>query len=150
MRRKVVLFGVPVVTLVLGALRGFAVAQRQYIASGNRLLIQELAYGLSIHSEAASLIRVGDTDRALWWLDQWIDRSVVPVATHPHGTTTLRGLELAKVYRRAVPSTGPEATHLTSALDRVADLPGPYFCPLPAGGEARASGLDRLAGTPPH
>jgi hypothetical protein len=65
MRHKALLLGAPVATMVLGGLFGFALGQHQGISWGNRLLIRELDYGLSIHTEVASLVRVGDTERAI-------------------------------------------------------------------------------------
>jgi hypothetical protein len=64
MRRKALLFGIPVVTMLFGAASGFALGQRQGISWGSQLLIRQLDFGLSTHSEVASLIRVGDTERA--------------------------------------------------------------------------------------
>lgn len=150
MRHKALLFGIPVATMALGAFFGFALGQRQGISWGNQLLIRELDFGLSIHSEVAGLIRVGDTERALWWLDQWVDKSVLTIVEHPDGTTELPGLRIAKVYRGAVPPTGSAGAGVTAALSRVSNLQGPYFCPMPSGGEMRASGLDRLVGTAPR
>jgi hypothetical protein len=136
--------------MVLGGLFGFALGQHQGISWGNRLLRRELDYGLSIHTEVASLVRVGDTERALWWLDQWVDKSVLTIVGHRDGTTELPGLRIAKAYRGAVPPTESARPEVNAALSRVADLQGPYFCPLPSGGEMRASGLDRLLGTVPR
>jgi hypothetical protein len=137
----------PILALIVGGALGFAAGQKQGIAWGNDLLIRELDYGLTVHAEVASLVRVGDSDRALWWLDQWIDHSAVTVTSHPAGNTDLPGLRLAKVYRNAVPSTGPDGAAVSAALSGATDLKGPYFCPLPRGGQSTASGLDRLAGS---
>ena len=150
MRQRALRWAIPAATLVCGALAGFALGQRQGISWGNALLIRELDLALSRHVEVASLIRVGDTERALWWLDPWIDRAAISILEHPDGSTDLRGVRIAKVYRGAVPSTGSEGARATAALDRVSHLQGPYFCPLPSGGETQASGLDRLVGAVPR
>lgn len=147
MRRKALQWGIPVVTMAVGLLIGFALGQRWGISWGTQLLTREVDVGLSAHSEVASLIRVGDTERALWWLDRWIDNVVLNVARQPDDTTHLRGLQIAKVYREAVPSTGPYAAQVTSALSQVPTLTPPFFCPLPSGGDVQASGLDRLTET---
>jgi hypothetical protein len=144
MRRRAWQFGLYASTLALGALLGFALGQRQGISWANQLMIGELNFGLSVHSEVASLIRVGDTERALWWLDRWIDSAVLTVGDHSDGNS-LRGLQLAKVYRGVVAPAGADAARVTAALSRVPNLEPPFFCPTPSGGEVRASGLDRLA-----
>jgi hypothetical protein len=133
--------------MALGAAIGFAVGQRWGISLGTRIMATEVDGVLSIHSEVASLIRVGDTDRALWWLDMLIDNAVTNTARHSNDTTPRRGLQIAKVYREAVPSVGPNAAHVTTALSQVPKATPPFFCPVPSGGTERASGLDRLVAT---
>ena len=147
MRRKALQFGIPLATMALGVLIGFGLGQRWGISWGTQLLTKEVDFGLSVHSEVASLIRVGDTERALWWLDLLVDSVVMTEARYSDNTTPLRGLQIAKVYRGAVPSTGSYAAQVTSALSQVPTLTPPFFCPLPSGGEVQASGLDRLTGT---
>ena len=144
MRRTALRFGTPVATMVLGAVIGFAVGQRQGISWGTRLLTREVDFALSAHSEVASVIRVGDSERALWWLDQLIDNVILNVARHPGERAELRGLQIAKAYRTAIPPTGSEAAQITAALDRVPTAAPPFLCPLPSGIEVQASGLDRL------
>jgi hypothetical protein len=144
MRRRLIQFGIPVATLLLGGLIGFGAGQTKGIDWGTRLLTMELGYGLFVHSEIASLIRVGDTERALWWLDQWIDTSVQTLAREPENISTLQGLQIARVYRAAVPPTGPTASAVTAALEPVPVLEPPFLCPTPVGGDTMASGLNRL------
>ena len=147
MHRTALRFGTPVATMVLGAVIGFAVGQRQGISWGARLLTGEVDFALSVHSEVASLIRVGDSERALWWLDQLIDNAILNVARHPVERAELRGLQIAKAYRTAIPTTGSEAAQITAALNRVPAAAPPFLCPLPSGIEVQASGLDRLTQT---
>jgi hypothetical protein len=146
MRRTALQLGIPVATMMFGALIGFALGQRQGFSWGTELLRREIDFGLSVHSEVASLIRVGDSERALWWLDQLIDNVILNVSRYSDAHTQLRGLQIAKVYRTAVPPTGTEAALITAALDPVSTVAPPFFCPLPSGVEVQASGLDRLTG----
>ena len=88
-----------------------------------------------------------DSERALWWLDQLIDNAILNVARHPVERAELRGLQIAKAYRTAIPTTGSEAAQITAALDRVPAAAPPFLCPLPSGIEVQASGLDRLTQT---
>ena len=124
----------PGVLLVVGLAAGFAFGQRQGLQMGEQFLSTELDGTLAIHVEAASAVRVGDTERALMLLDTLIDGAIVshPLTGQPR---VLKALTQAKAYRSVVPATGRNADEVRAVLGNV---------PAADPSERPASGLARL------
>jgi hypothetical protein len=142
MRRKIrYLLGVSGACL-LGLVVGFAFGQRQGFQMGARSLEAEVNGTLSIHVEAASCLRIGDTARALELLDRTIDAAVLSLGAQPgalhHPGTPFRQ---ASLYRKIVPPSGPAASEVRSALDGVTPM---ELAPQDSASHPR-SGLARLA-----
>jgi len=125
----------------VGLSLGFSAGQRQGFRMGVGALETEVNGTLSIHVEAASCIRVGDTERALSLLDGSIDAAVLSLLAQPsrrHPDTPLRQ---ASLYRRVVPPTGAAAGEVLAALESVP----PMTVPAPDPSSPPRSGLVRLA-----
>jgi hypothetical protein len=127
----------PLLGLALGLLVGFAVGHRQGFNWGMGILEQEVGGTLSINVEAASCIRVGDTERGLKLLDGMIDAAVIGIAGQPGPLRAQRQMSQARLYRTVVP-THPE---IRTALERVPAMEVP---PRKGASQSR-SGLIRLA-----
>lgn len=131
---------VPTLTLAIGLLVGFALGQRQGFGMGKVFMAAETNGMLSLHVEVASSVRVGDTERALRYLDTFIDSAVVNMHAQPAPHEIPTAMREAKVYRRAVPPTGPNAVSVVGALKDVPEPEGaPYSAP-----ERQRTGLGRL------
>lgn len=131
----------PIVGLALGLVAGFAFGHRLGFNTGMGFLETEVNGSLSIHVEAASCIRVGDTERALELLDTMIDAAVVSVAAQPGPLRNRTALSRAKLYHSLVPPSGPAAVEVRAALERVHEMELP-----PEGSNSTTrSGLARLA-----
>lgn len=140
MNRTVKMLAVSTLTLGVGLAAGFALGQRQGLGMGLGFLQSEVTFSLATHVEAASCVRVGDTDRALALLDGLIDSAVVNVRAQPGPLQSARSMSQAKVYRSVVPATGPNAAGVRGALESVPDPDGrPY-----SAAEHQTSGLGRL------
>lgn len=132
MRRTLKMLAVPTLTLVIGLVAGFALGQRQGFGMGMSFLESEVSYSLAMHVEAASRVRVGETDRALELLDSMIDATVLNQHQQPAPRRALRSMSDAKVYRRVIPSSSPNEAAVRAALEHIAEP------------ERTASGLARL------
>jgi hypothetical protein len=121
MRRTLKMLVVPTLALVVGLVAGFALGQRQGLGMGLGFLESEVTYSLSMHVEAASRVRVGDTERALELLDSMIDATVLSQHQQPAPHRALRSMSDAKVYRRVIPSSGPNAAAVRAALEHIAE-----------------------------
>jgi hypothetical protein len=119
MPRTLKAFAIPALTLVVGLVAGAALGQRQGFGMGTSFLEQEVNGTLALHVEVASSIRIGDNERALALLDSIIDSAVVNVQAQPEPHRMPRSMSQAKVYRRAVPAQGPNASAVTAALANV-------------------------------
>lgn len=136
MGRTLKMLVVPALALVVGLVAGAALGQRQGFGMGMGFLEAETGYSLGMHVEAASCIRVGDTDCALTLLDATIDAAVLNLDAQPEQDRVRRPMSQAKVYRRVVPAQGPTAAAVQAAL---ADVLEPETNP-----ERQTSGLERL------
>lgn len=136
MGRTLKMLAVPTLALVVGLVAGSALGQRQGLGMGLGFLEAETGYSLGMHVEAASCIRVGDTDCALKLLDATIDAAVLNLGAQPEQDPVRRQMSHAKVYRRVIPAQGPTAAAVQAAL---ADVPEPETA-----GERQTSGLGRL------
>jgi hypothetical protein len=136
-------FAAPMFGVVLGAAVGIAVGEVHGFRRGFDLamgfLETEVKGGLSVHVEAASCVRVGDTERALKLLDTLIDGAVTSVAAQAGPLRAKEQLSQAKLYRSVVPATGAAASEVETALARIPTME------LPSLGAPRESGLVRLA-----
>lgn len=119
MGRMMKMLAVPTLMLAVGLVAGFALGQRQGFGMGKTFLESEVNGTLGLHVEAASSIRVGDTDRALQLLDSVIDSAVVNVYAQPERQRAMSSMSQAKVYRRAIPAHGPNAAGVSVALATV-------------------------------
>ena len=119
MGRTMKMLAVPVLTLAVGLVAGFALGQRQGWGMGKTFLESEVTGTLAAHVEAASAIRIGDTEHALALLDSVIDSAVVNMHAQPDPKRALPAMSQAKVYRRAVPAQGPYAAAVNAALANV-------------------------------
>jgi HEAT repeat protein len=132
MTRVVKLVAVPVLTLLIGGVAGFAIGQRQGINMITTMAFAATNGELSLHVDAASSLRTGDTERALMLLDTLIDSATVTLRDSAVRTGEApRALRDAKLYRTAVQAAGPTATAVADALR---DVPAPSATePLPPG-----------------
>ena len=124
---------------VLALTIGFAVGKWQGFRMGWAALEAETQGLLSIHVEAASCVRVGDTARALKLLDGTIDAAVLSLSSQPFALSSTDSLSQARLYRQVVPPLGPEGPSVMKALQGA-----PAMIPSPDG----TSGLMRLARRP--
>lgn len=131
----------PMVGLALGLVAGFAFGHRLGFNMGMGFLETEVSGSLSIHVEAASCIRVGDTERALELLDTMIDAAVVSVAAQPGPLRAQTAMSQARLYRSLIPPSGRAAAEIRAAFERVPALE----LPPPSRTSATRSGLARLA-----
>jgi hypothetical protein len=127
----------PMLGLALGLVAGFAVGHGQGFNKGMGLLETEVGGTLSMHVEAASCIRVGDTERGLKLLDTMIDAAVMGLVVQPGPLRAPRQMSQAKLYL----SVTPADPQLRAALESVPAMEVP-----PRGGASQSrSGLVRLA-----
>jgi hypothetical protein len=125
----------------VSALGGYSMGQRQGFRMGLGFLETEVNGTLGIHVEAASCIRVGDTDRALELLDGTIDAAVLSLLVQPERHHPDGALRRASLYRQIVPSRGSSAADVQKALQAIP----PLELPEAATGSPPRSGLFRLA-----
>jgi hypothetical protein len=135
----------PLLALGLGLLVGFGFGQRW----GLKYAEYEVLGNLSLRMEAASLIRLGECDDALQWMDDTIDRAIMSAAANEGelglAPRSLLVLQTAKLYRLAAPSKGPQAPEVHAFLAGLAIPEKPEFCPRRASGApARPTALERL------
>jgi len=130
----------PILGLALGLVVGFSLGQRQGFKMGMGFLETQVSGTLSIHVEAASCIRVGDTKRALELLDTMIDSAVTSVVAQPGPLRAPEALSQAKLYRSVIPAAGPAASGVGTALERVPTME----VPPQTGTSPNRSGLIRL------
>lgn len=134
------MLAVPVLTLGLGLVVGFSLGQRQGLGMGTAFLKSEVSGVLAMHVEAASCVRVGDTERALQLLDSTIDSAVINIHAQPEPRVEPPSMSLAKVYRSVIPASGPNAAYVRAALQNVPEPAGPpYSAP-----ERQGFGLGKL------
>jgi len=119
MSPKLTMAGAVLVAGGLGGTVGFAFGQREGLQLGLRFLRSEVSGSLSMHVEAASSIRVGDTDKALGLLDQSIDLAVVSITAESGAQQDGTAIREAKLYRSVVPAEGRFAQ---DALDALRDV----------------------------
>ena len=131
----------PLIGLVLGLAVGFSLGQHQGFSMGMGFLETQVEGTLSMHVEAASCIRVGDTEHALRLLDGMIDNAVTSVVGQPGPLRASIPLSQAKLYRSVVPATGAAAVEVATALDKVTAM----AMPPQTGATPSRSGLIRLA-----
>lgn len=124
---------------VLALAIGFVVGKRQGFRMGWAALETETQGLLSIHVEAASCVRIGDTACALTLLDSTIDAAVLSLSSQPFALSSTESLSQARLYRQVVPPVGPEGPAIVKALQAA-----PAMAPSPDG----RSGLMRLARRP--
>lgn len=117
-KSKLKMLAVHALTLAVGLVAGAALGQRQGYGMGMKFLEQEVSGALAMHVEAASSVRIGDTDRALALLDTLIDGAVLSVHAQSTQPTVQRAIAEAKAYRGAVPPQRPRAT-TTSSLGKL-------------------------------
>lgn len=135
MGRTLKKIAVPAVALVVGLVAGGALGQNQGFGMGMGFLEAETTFTLGMHVEAASCIRVGDTDCALRLLDDTIDAAVVNFHAQPERDKFQTTMSRAKIYRAVIPAQGPRAAAVNEALKDV---------PEPATPGRQTSGLGRL------
>jgi hypothetical protein len=123
--------------LALGLIGGFAVGHRQGFDMGMGYLEKEVGGSLSMHVEAASCVRVGDTERGLKLLDTMIDAAVMSLAAQPGPLRAKSQMSQAKLYRSVIPAD----PYVRTALENVPAMEVP---PRRGDSESR-SGLIRLA-----
>ena len=140
--------GMCVLASLLAGAGGFAYGQDWGLERGLEWLGQETSLGLSVRVEAASRIRVGDTDGALALLDDDIDGAVLNSAGNERYYQP-SALAMAKVYRGVIPSSAPQAGVVDEVLKRVeAPAPGALMLCRRAGKPCEsASGLLELMRT---
>jgi len=134
MLRTLKTVAIPALMLIVGLVAGAALGQRQGWGMGKSFLESEVGGTLAIHVEAASAIRIGDTDRALALLDSVIDSAVANRGAQPGSARPMPSMSQAKVYRRAIPAQGPYAAAVAAALANVPepDQPTPRLAKLVA------------------
>lgn len=135
MDRMLKTVAIPVLTLAVGSIAGFSLGQRQGLGMGLRFVETEMATSLGTEIDAASSVRVGDTDRALALLDARIDAKVLALHDRPGGTQFTTQMADARLYRSVVPPKGPTAQQVRAVLESV---------PEPAQDDRHAAGLSKL------
>jgi hypothetical protein len=112
---------------------GFAFGSRHGFIQGMRYVQAQVAEDLALDVELASSIRVGNGDRALALLELRVDETVLALASAERNIgylaaqgnwSALESLGRAKLYRTAVPPTGPDAMAVQSALKDASSVQG--------------------------
>src|SRR5262245_6748808 len=141
MRPRIASLIATILALTLGLAVGYSLGHREGFKMGMDFLETQVTGTLSIDVEAASCIRVGDTERALELLDMMIDSAVTSVVAQPGPLRAPKALSQAKLYRSVIPAAGPAASAVRTALERVPTMQ----MPSQAETSPSRSGLIRLA-----